>query len=165
MKNVQVNEICNFFSFIGTHFRLDAGWLNRCFRKVSPKTHRTRDIKPPPGAAILPAPKGQWGHLLEGWGTALAAWSLCLLHVLWGWSMAGPWSFSPASVVGTGSFSLSHPALPGPAGHGAWQRHRTPNVPRASAGGRDPWGRPSAPGWERQSHGHLSTVPTFLRMT
>lgn len=152
-------------SSMSTHFKLDAVWLNRWYRKVRLKTHVTRDRKPPPGAAILPAPKGQWGHLLEGLDTAQDAWSLCLLQVLQGWSMARPWSFSPASVAETGSFSWSHPALPGLAGHEAWPHHRAPNTPRASAGGRDPWGRPSAPGRERQSQGHLSTVPNFLWVT
>lgn len=53
-------------------------------------------------------------------------------------TMAGPQSFSPASVAETGSLSLFHPALPKPAGHGAWPRHQAPNARHASAGGRDP---------------------------
>lgn len=80
VKNGQIGGICNLFSFIGTHFRLDAGWLNRCFKKLSLKAQMTRDVPAPAKAAILPAPKRQWGHLLERLGTALAAGSLCLLH-------------------------------------------------------------------------------------
>lgn len=113
----------------------------------------TRDIKPLPGSAILLASKSQCGHLLEGLGTALVAWSLSASSVSFEpvRSMAGPRSFSPASVVGTGSFSLFRLALPRPAGHGPWPHHRAPNALRASAGGRDPWGHPSAPVRERES--------------
>lgn len=139
MKNAQINEICNLFSFNGTYFRLDTGWLHRCFRKLSLKTQMTRDRKPPPVSHIasiketVGPPAGRLGHC-----------SGCLVPLCHSVSfepvrsMAGPGSFSPASGVGTGSFSLFHLALPRPAGHGAWPRRRVPNALRASAGGRDP---------------------------
>lgn len=90
----------------------------------------TRDTKPPPGSAIFASIEEAVGHLLEGVGTALATsfFSASWMASVPARAMAGPQSFSPASVVETGSFSLFRPAPPTPAGRGAWPRHRAPGA-------------------------------------
>lgn len=123
----------------------------------------TRDTKPPPGSAILPASKRQWATCWKVWALPWLLGSSLPPPGPLSQSMAGPQSFSPASVVEIGSFSLFHPTLPKPAGHGAWSRHQAPNALHASAGGRDPWERPSAPVRERIMS--VSPVSTFPRMT
>lgn len=108
-------------SSIGTHFRLDAVWLNRWYRKVCLKTHVTRDRKPPFRGSHIASSKGAGATLLRP-GHCSDAWSgppSSPSRLVYGKTVI----FSPASVAETGSFSWSHPALPGP-WHEAWPRHR-----------------------------------------